>query len=58
MDLTELQLQLRAIENQMAVLQDEIEKMKPQTEDVKMEAMLLHLKLVHLMRSVRNLFVI
>lgn len=37
MDLTELQLQLRIIENQIAVLQDEIERMKPQTEDVKKE---------------------
>lgn len=37
MDLTELQIQLRTIENQMAALQDEIEKMKPQEEDFKQE---------------------
>ena len=37
MDLTELQIQLRTIENQMAALQDEIEKMKPKAEDFKQE---------------------
>lgn len=37
MDLAELQLKLRSIENQMASLQDEIERMKPQTEDMKKE---------------------
>ena len=37
MDLTELQLQLRTIENQIVALQDEIERMKPQMEDTKKE---------------------
>ena len=37
MDLAELQLKLRSIENQMASLQDEIERMKPQKEDFKKE---------------------
>ena len=35
MNLTELQIQLRSVEEQMAVLQTEIEKMKPKPESEK-----------------------
>lgn len=35
MDLTELQIQLRSIEDHISALQIEIEKMKPQPEDEK-----------------------